>query len=68
MPIFFEILFSMYFICVFRFRFSSSNTPRNLIDSVRAILLSFIFSFDKTSGILSFLLGLWKNEYLVFSH
>ena len=65
-PIFFGILFSMYFICVFQLRFSSNNTPRNFFDSVRAISLLFIFNFGKASGISSFLLGLWKNEYLFF--
>ena len=56
----------MYFIYVFQFRFSSNNGSRNLIDSVRAISPSFIFNFGKTSGISSFLLGLWKNEYSFF--
>ena len=51
---------------VFQLRFSSNNTPRNYIDSVQAISLLFIFNFVKTSEILSFLLGLWKNEHLLF--
>ena len=50
-------------LCVFQLRFSSNNTPRNYTDSVQAISLLFIFNFGKTSEILSFLLGLWKNEY-----
>ena len=65
-PIFFEILFSMYFICVFQVRFLSSKTPRNFIDSVRAISRLFMFRFGKISGTSSFLLGLSKNEYLFF--
>ena len=44
----------------------SKKTPRNFIDTVRAISRLFIFSFGKTSGISSFLLGLWENEYLFF--
>ena len=56
----------MYFICVFQLRFLSNNTPRNFIDSVRAISLLFTFNFGKTSARCSFLLGLWKNEYLIF--
>ena len=59
-PIFFEILFSMYFICSFqkdtnKFYWYSPGNSR-----------LFIFSFGKTSGISSFLLGLWENEYLFF--
>ena len=60
----FKILFSMYFICVFQISFN--NTPRNVIDSVQTISLLIIFNFGKTSGISSFLLALWKNEYLFF--
>ena len=69
-PVFFEILFSMHFICVFQLafksRFLSNKTPRNFIDSVQANPRLFIFNFGKTSRISSFLLGLWKNEYLFF--
>ena len=68
-PIFFEIfeiLFLMYFICVFQLGFSSNKTPRNFIDSVQAISRLFIFSFGKISGISSLLPALWKNDYLVF--
>ena len=44
-PIFFEILFSMYFICVSQLMFSSNNTPRNCTDSsVQPISLLFIFN------------------------
>ena len=49
-----------------KFNVSSDKTPRNFIDLVRAISRLFIFSFGKTTGISSFLLGLWKNEYLDF--
>ena len=67
-PVFFEILFSMYFMYVFQLRFSSNKTPINFIDSVRAISGLFIMSFAKTSGISSFLVDLWKNECLGFFH
>ena len=40
---------------------------KNSIDSDREIVCSFIFNSGKSSGILSFLLGLGKKEYLVFS-
>ena len=53
-PVFFEILFSMYFICGFQIRFRLRRHQE-------------IFSIH-LFGISSFLLGLWKNEYLLFFH
>ena len=52
--------------CVFQLRLLAHKTQINFIDSVRAISRLFMFNFGKTSGIPSFLLGLWKNEYLFF--
>ena len=65
-PIFFEILFLMYFICMFQLRTSSNKTIRNCVHSVWAISRLFRFSFGKTSRVSCFYLGLWKNKYLFF--
>ena len=47
-------------------RFSSNNSPRNLMDGILSILSLFILSLGNFSGMSSFLLVLWKNEYFVF--
>ena len=60
--IFLAILLSIYLMCPFQHRFSSSNTPRNFKHFDRSISLLFIFNFGKRSEILCLLLGLWKNE------
>ena len=65
-PIFIAILLSIYLMCPFQHRFSSSNTPRNFKHSDRSISLLFTFNFAKRSGISFLLLGLRKNEHFVF--
>ena len=47
-------------------RFSSNNTPRNLIDGILSILSLFISSLGNFSGMSSFSLALWQNEYFAF--
>ena len=64
-PIFLAILLSIYLICSFQHRFSSSNNPRNFQHSDSSISLLFIFNFGKRIGISSLLFGLWKNKYFV---
>ena len=57
----------MYLIWTFHVKFSSRKTPKNFMDSDCLISLLHIFSFGRTDGILSYLLGLWKkNEYFIF--
>ena len=56
----------MYLIWSFHVGFSSRKIPKNFIDSDRLISLLHIHSLWRTKRILSFLLGLWKNEYFVF--
>ena len=63
--LFLAILLSIYLVCSFQHRFSSSNTPRIFKHSDRSISLLFIFNFGKRSGILSLLLVCEKNEYFV---
>ena len=53
--------------CFFQFTFLSNNTPRNFMDSSLFILWLLIVKFGNCRGTLSFLLGLWKKEYFVFS-
>ena len=52
--------------CSFQFSFSTSSTPRNYINSCLSITGLLIVRFGSIRGMLSFLLGLWKKEYLVF--
>ena len=45
--------------------FSSSNTPKNLIDLSLLTVNPFILKFGRTKGMFMFCLSLWKNVYLV---
>lgn len=55
----------MYLRCSFQDKYLSNNTPASFIDSSRLWLL--IVKFGNWGGRLSFLLRLWKKEYLVYS-
>ena len=64
---FFAILYSVSFMCSFHVKVWSNETPRNLIDSFLCISWLLIIGFGRRRGISPFLVGLWKNEYFVFS-
>ena len=64
--LFFEILFSVHLMWSLHERFSSNNTPWNLIDEILSIFQLFIWSLGNFSDMSPFLLVLWKNEYFVF--
>ena len=64
---FLVILFSVSFMSSFHVKCCSNKIPRNLIDSFLCISWLLIISFGRRRGTWSFLLGLWKNEYFVFS-
>ena len=61
------ILFSISFMCSFQVECWSNKTLRNLIDSSICISWLLIISFDRQTRVLSVLLGLWKNQYFIFS-
>ena len=63
---FLVILFSLYLMCSFLLKHSFNKSTKNVIDSVYSISWLFIISFGKRSGMFSFWMGLWKNEYLGF--
>ena len=65
-PRFFAFLFSVYLICSFQFTFSTSSTPRNLINSCLSMIWLLIVNFGSIRGMSCFLLGLWKKEYFDF--
>ena len=65
-PIFFDILLSVSSICLFQVIFSSIITPRNLTEDSRLISILLKVIVGNLNGILSHVLGLWKNRYLVF--
>ena len=61
------IIFPVRFICFILVKCWSNKTPRSLIDFSLCISYLLITRFGRPREISSFLLGLWKNEYFVFS-
>ena len=61
------IIFQVHFMCSFLVKCSSNKTPRSLIDFSLCISWLLIISFGRQGEISSFLLGLLKNEYFLFS-
>ena len=66
MNIFLAILFSLCFMWSY-VNCWPNKTPKNLTDSSLCISQWLIISFGWWKEILTFLLGLWKNEYFVLT-
>ena len=64
---FLAILSSVSFMCSFHVKRWFNKISRDVIDSFLCISYLLIISFGRRRGISPFFLGLWKNEYFVFS-